>query len=259
MSKEYLLTPRQWLRFFYHKWIVSRIEWTERVMAVVASHGPVTVISNRFREKAIAFFGDSITFGYDDTWRHHRLPMPWVEVVNQALRPKYTYNGGVISAHLLDTEGDKPYSVLRHYKEWDDRLDIVGVMIGINDAYRNAEGQTYPLEKFSIALRQLLRGLKTKYPATKGKQVFILIYPDTDLIADWGRWKQTMTDAADELGVKICDLNKAFPVKPADDIGYVYWQRRNDKKYAGKHSAHPTQEGAYKIGEYVAKWMEGMI
>lgn len=136
--------------------------------------------STPFQDKKIAFLGDSITYGFDPDNKGKQMKNPWVKQVGEKLQAQECLNYGVNSASVMDIKGTR-MAAIGAYKQMNKDVDILGVMIGINDAYRK-----YPLGMFTDrtpdtfygSLHLMWRGILKQYPPSSGKKCFLSCIPD---------------------------------------------------------------------------------
>ena len=213
--------------------------------------------SGRKNLKTIGFSGDSVTFGYDDNNNGEQLQNPWVDQVATLLDIP-TINYGISSASLI-YQPETKQSVLRTYKKYDDNIDVLCVMIGINDAYRGYDlgGVNDRCDKtFYGALHNLWSGLVEKYPISKEKRLICLIYPYYDNLpsGNWKAWTDAMKEVAEFYSVPICDLSAILPISAKNDTEYKYW-----KKQGNGHSAHPNQLASNYIANAISYWIKDYL
>lgn len=218
--------------------------------------------SSPFADKKIAFSGDSITFGYNDLLSGKQLDNTWVNQVGNALGVKEVINLGVSSATLMKSDNT---SIIEVYKEYSDNIDIIGFMIGINDAYHN-----YPFGKidstdettFCGCMHSLCNGIINKWKPSDDKFVFIMLYPQADAtlvnpdaiykgLHGWEAWIEATKDIAQYYAIPVCDLYHNVGITPHSDTKNIYWGGSPTK-----HSAHPTQIGANVFAKYIENWMK---
>lgn len=166
-------------------------------------------------------------------------------------------NYGVNSASVMDIKGTKMAAV-KEYQKMDTDIDILGVMIGINDAYRG-----YPLgtmddrspDTFYGALHVMWQGILKRYPPDQGKKVFAILYPQYDVLPQWKGYRKAMREVAEYYSIPICDLSKELGMSPYADDQYEYWREESYKGKDGLHSAHPTQKGADLYADCISRYM----
>lgn len=233
-----------------------------RDLAYIQAKGKLSQKSTKFANRRIGFIGDSVTYGFDDENNGQKLPITWTELIGLMLHPLYVFNGGHNSASVMAIDGT-PWSWSEKVQELSDGIDILGVLIGINDAFRyevNGD-ERYALghlgdknpETFHGSLWMLYSKLQKKY-VEKGKQVFMLVYPYTDQFEHMDQWVNAMYDTAEYFHIKVCDLSKGLRLQPQDDLMYEYWGRCQVNGET-KHSPHVTQKGSYLFAEYISEWM----
>lgn len=189
--------------------------------------------STPFQDKKIAFLGDSITYGFDPDNKGKQMKNPWVKQVGEKLQAQECLNYGVNSASVMDIKGTR-MAAIGAYKQMNKDVDILGVMIGINDAYRK-----YPLGMFTDrtpdtfygSLHLMWRGILKQYPPSSGKKVFFIMYPRYDVLPFWPAYQQALYEVADFYSIPICDLGKELGISPDADDTYTYWP---EETYAGK-------------------------
>lgn len=136
------------------------------------------------------------------------------------------------------------------------KVDILAVMIGINDCFRNYPiGQPGDKENstFYGGLDNLVKGLTAKFPTKDGKKIFLLIYPHYDADSKFRHYVKAMYDVADRYSLPVCDLSLILGVSPYNDPEYFYWRKYKDNIY---HSPHPTQITSHLIAESVSNFIQ---
>lgn len=204
-------------------------------------------------QQTIAFVGDSVTYGYDDDNNGKQLSTPWSKEVSELLGCTVV-NCGINSASLL-SHSWTPISWVNEYNKIPSSADIIGFMIGINDCFRN-----YPLGEFSDnntdtfygGLHTLIKGLQQRFPADKGKKIFLIIYPHYDAIDTFKKYVSAMYEVADYYSIPICDLSITLGVSPYNDSDYLYWRKYPSNQF---HSPHPTQATSHLIAEAIANYI----
>lgn len=213
-----------------------------------------------FRNKIIAFGGDSITFGLDDN-TDEQLSCPWVKQVGEKLHTN-TVNYGVSSATLGEGQ---IYKLLEHYEEYSDDVDIFGFMIGINDWFRgNAFGTINDNTDSTYlgCLNMFCKGIVQKWKPKDGKKVFIMTYPHSDLIptngqsVSWEEWNDGIRQVAKKYSIPICDVYNELGISSETDTDGTYWKIYSNPP---QHSAHLTQDGANVFADYIANWVQRMF
>lgn len=218
--------------------------------------------SSPFSDKKIAFSGDSITFGYNDLLNGKQLDNTWVNQVGNALGVKEVINLGVSSATLMRSENT---SIIDTYVEYDDNIDIIGFMIGINDAYHNFTFGTIDSTDettFCGCMHSLCNGIINKWKPSEGKSVFIMLYAQADAtlvnpdasykgMQGWEAWIEATKDIANYYAIPVCDLYHNVGIAPHSDTNNIYWGGSPTR-----HSAHPTQIGANVFAKYIENWMK---
>lgn len=210
-----------------------------------------------FSQVRLGFIGDSVTYGFDPDNHGKRMNNPWVQQVGKKLHAKEVKNYGVNSASVMNQKGTA-MAVINDYQKMDDSLDIVGVMIGINDAYRE-----YPLGSFSDRTEDTFYGslhimwqrILHKYPPDHKKKVFLILYPQYDVFPNWKYYREALLQVADYYSIPVCDLSKELGMSPYIDSGYEYWRKQDYKGNEGLHSAHPTQRGANLYADVIANFI----
>ena len=235
-----------WEVYLYHEVNAYR---SERISAQAGN--------NPFQSKKIAFLGDSITYGYDPNNKGKQMKNPWVKQVGEKLHVRECKNYGVNSASVMNIKGTK-MAAIDDYQKMDEDIDILGVMIGINDAYRQ-----YPLGQFSDrtpdtfygALHLMWQRILKRYPPETGKKVFFIMYPQYDVLPFWPEYKKALYEVAEYYSVPICELSKEMGMSPYADDQYQYWPEEAYKGQEGFHSAHPSQKGADLYADVIANYM----
>ena len=144
----------------------------------------------------------------------------------------------------LGISGDETVHLLARFESdfVDVQPDIVSVMIGINDVWRNYDsGRETTDECFEANLRQLLEGIKTRTNA-----LLLVIQP-------------ILLDVEDKL-VMRSELNRkqAIVAKVADEYADMYLpmdeifhtEATGEPAYYAADGVHPTADGACYIGEH---------
>lgn len=93
----------------------------------------------------------------------------------------------------MNIQGTK-MAAIEECQKLDEDIDILGIMIGINDAYRH-----YPLGNFSDRTSDIFYGflhimwqrILKRYPPEKGKKVFFIMYPQYDVLPYWYKYKKS--------------------------------------------------------------------
>ena len=80
-----------------------------------------------------------MTYGNDDDYDGKQIKVPWPKEVGDLLGCNVV-NYGVPSATVLDIDSWTPVAWSKAYDRLSKNVDILGIMLGINDCYRN-----YPL------------------------------------------------------------------------------------------------------------------
>lgn len=211
--------------------------------------------SNQLNRYIIAFVGDSVTFGYDDYRNGSQLERPWPKEVSRMLGATVV-NCGVSSSSLLSIDKWTPIAWVNNLNLIPAKADIVGVMIGINDCFRN-----YPLgakgdqtsNTFYGGLYLFYKGLKERFRPENNKDVFIIIYPHYDAKDNFINYKDAMYYTAQLFSIPVCDLSLVVGISPYNDTDYLYWAKYNNNEY---HSPHPTQIASDLIAKPIANFIK---
>lgn len=203
--------------------------------------------------KLIGFAGDSVTFGYSDDLNGKRMILPWPKEVGELLGCRVV-NCGVSSASVLSLDAWTPIAWAEEYKKIPSKIDILGVMIGINDCFRK-----YPLGSiedkatFTGGLYVLFKGLKNRFRPEYGKEIFFIVYPHYDADKKFEQYIKAMYNVAELFSIPICDLSLILGVSPYNDPDYFYWRKYNNNEF---HSPHPTQITSNLIAKSVANYIK---
>lgn len=214
--------------------------------------------------KIIAFVGDSVTYGYDDANAGQQLANPFPAQVSYNTGAT-VINEGISSASLMDgvtADGHTPTPCawVLQYPNLDNRYDIVGTMIGINDSYRNYVLGTFTDRvdtTFYGALHIYCAGMLAKYAPKDGKKLFFMLYPQYDAggnATNYNRFllfRQAMKEVAEYYSIPILDLAHELGMSVFADTSFEYWPASGNG-----HSPHPSQLGADLIGTVVSNWIE---
>lgn len=201
------------------------------------------------KSKRLAFCGDSITYGLNQDGGARLDAFP--DQVGRLLGCQTT-NYGVSSASV---GGDAPRVWSKDYTVVSTDEDIVGVMIGINDFYRE-----YPLGNkdgssgFYKDLHTMWKGLINRFPPSAGKRLFCMIYPYYDVKPNWEKWTAAMQEVAEYYSIPILDFSKELGINPHMDVNFEYW--REEGSGTGKHNAHPTQLTHDMMAKVVAAYIK---
>ena len=199
------------------------------------------------KSKRLAFCGDSITYGLNQDGGDKLDAFP--EQVGRLLGCNTT-NYGVSSASV-GGEGPRVWSV--DFNVVSTEEDIVGIMIGINDFYRG-----YPLGNkdgssgFYKDLHAMWKGFISRFPPSRGKRLFCIIYPYYDVKPNWETWTSAMQEVAEYYSIPVLDLSKELGINPHMDTNFEYWREEG----AGKHNAHPTQITHDMMAKVVAAYVK---
>ena len=201
------------------------------------------------KSKRLAFCGDSITYGLNQDGGARLDAFPGQ--VGRLLGCQTT-NYGVSSASV---GGDAPRVWSKDYTVVSTEEDIIGVMIGINDFYRE-----YPLGNkdgssgFYKDLHTMWKGLINRFPPSAGKRLFCMIYPYYDVKPNWEKWTAAMQEVAEYYSIPILDFSKELGINPHMDVNFEYW--REEGRGTGKHNAHPTQITHDMMAKVVAAYIK---
>ena len=186
------------------------------------------------KSKRLAFCGDSITYGLNQDGGARLDAFP--DQVGRLLGCQTT-NYGVSSASV---GGDAPRVWSKDYTVVSAEEDIIGVMIGINDFYRDYSlGNKDGSSGFYKNLHTMWKGLINRFPPSAGKRLFCMIYPYYDVKPNWEKWTAAMQEVAEYYSIPILDFSKELGINPHMDVNFEYW--REEGSGTGKHNAHPTQ------------------
>lgn len=212
-------------------------------------------------DKMIAFVGDSVTYGYDDDNNGAQLSNPFPKQVSNILNC-YVQNEGVSSASLMDGTtaggGQTPKAWVNDYVSLSNKYDIVGTMIGINDAYRGYTLGTFndtTADTFYGALHIFIKGMQNKYLAEDGKRIFMMIYPHYQGRANiYPQFMNAIKEVCAYYSVPVLDLSMVCGISPYNDADYKYWRLSG-----AIHSPHLTQLGDDAISPIIANWISSNL
>lgn len=201
------------------------------------------------KSKRLAFCGDSITYGLNQDGGARLDAFP--DQVGRLLGCQTT-NYGVSSASV---GGDAPRVWSKDYTVVSTEEDIVGVMIGINDFYREYSlGNKDGSSGFYKDLHTMWKGLINRFPPSAGKRLFCMIYPYYDVKPNWEKWTAAMQEVAEYYSIPILDFSKELGINPHMDVNFEYW--REEGSGTGKHNAHPTQLTHDMMAKVVAAYIK---
>lgn len=201
------------------------------------------------KSKRLAFCGDSITYGLNQDGGARLDAFP--DQVGRLLGCQTT-NYGVSSASV---GGDAPRVWSKDYTVVSTEEDIIGVMIGINDFYRDYSlGNKDGSSGFYKDLHTMWKGLINRFPPSAGKRLFCMIYPYYDVKPNWEKWTAAMQEVAEYYSIPILDFSKELGINPHMDINFEYW--REEERGTGKHNAHPTQLTHDMMAKVVAAYIK---
>ncbi len=206
-------------------------------------------IVSPLKSKRLAFCGDSITYGLNQDGGARLDAFP--DQVGRLLGCQTT-NYGVSSASV---GGDAPRVWSKDYTVISTDEDIVGVMIGINDFYREYSlGNKDGSSGFYKDLHTMWKGLINRFPPSAGKRLFCMIYPYYDVKPNWEKWTAAMQEVAEYYSIPILDFSKELGINPHMDVNFEYW--REEGRGTGKHNAHPTQLTHDMMAKVVAAYIK---
>lgn len=201
------------------------------------------------KSKRLAFCGDSITYGLNQDGGARLDAFP--DQVGRLLGCQTT-NYGVSSASV---GGDAPRVWSKDYTVVSTEEDIVGVMIGINDFYREYSlGNKDGSSGFYKDLHTMWKGFIRRFPPSAGKRLFCMIYPYYDVKPNWEKWTAAMQEVAEYYSIPILDFSKELGINPHMDVNFEYW--REEGRGTGKHNAHPTQITHDMMAKVVAAYIK---
>lgn len=206
-------------------------------------------IVSPLKSMRLAFCGDSITYGLNQDGGARLDAFP--DQVGRLLGCQTT-NYGVSSASV---GGDAPRVWSKDYTVVSTDEDIVGVMIGINDFYREYSlGNKDGSSGFYKDLHTMWKGLINRFPPSAGKRLFCMIYPYYDVKPNWEKWTAAMQEVAEYYSIPILDFSKELGINPHMDVNFEYW--REEGSGTGKHNAHPTQLTHDMMAKVVAAYIK---
>lgn len=205
-------------------------------------------------QRVIAFVGDSVTYGFDDDNQGKQLALSWPEEVHQLLSCPVV-NCGVSSASLLPIDSWTPIAWATEFNKIPSAANLLGVMIGINDCFRK-----YPIGDFKDreantfygGLHTLIKGLQLRFPAHKGNDIFLIIYPNYDADLKFKDYIKAIYEVAEYYSVPICDLSIRLGASSFNDPNYLYWRKYSTNNY---HTPHPTQITSHLIAKNIANYI----
>ena len=201
------------------------------------------------KSKRLAFCGDSITYGLNQDGGARLDAFP--DQVGRLLGCQTT-NYGVSSASV---GGTSPRVWSKDYTVVSTDEDIIGVMIGINDFYRDYSlGNKDGSSGFYKDLHTMWKGLISRFPPSVGKRLFCMIYPYYDVKPNWEKWTAAMQEVAEYYSIPILDFSKELGINPHMDVNFEYW--REEGRGTGKHNAHPTQLTHDMMAKVVAAYIK---
>ena len=201
------------------------------------------------KSKRLAFCGDSITFGLNQDGGARLDAFP--EQVGGLLGCQTT-NYGVSSASV---GGTSPRVWSKDYTVVSTEEDIIGVMIGINDFYRDYSlGNRDGSSGFYKDLHTMWKGFISRFPPSAGKRLFCMIYPYYDAKSNWEKWTAAMQEVAEYYSIPVLDLSKELGINPHMDTNFEYW--REEGAHTGKHNAHPTQPTHDMMAKVIAAYVK---
>ena len=201
------------------------------------------------KSKRLAFCGDSITYGLNQDGGARLDAFPGQ--VGRLLGCQTT-NYGVSSASV---GGTSPRVWSKDYTVVSAEEDIIGVMIGINDFYRDYSlGNKDGSSGFYKDLHTMWKGLINRFPPSAGKRLFCMIYPYYDVKPNWEKWTAAMQEVAEYYSIPILDFSKELGINPHMDVNFEYW--REEGSGTGKHNAHPTQLTHDMMAKVVAAYIK---
>ena len=137
--------------------------------------------------------------------------------------------------------------------------DIIGVMIGINDFYRDYSlGNKDGSSGFYKDLHTMWKGFISRFPPSAGKRLFCMIYPYYDVKPNWELWTAAMREVAEYYSIPILDFSNELGINPHMDINFEYWREEGAQtgNGQGKHNAHPTQLTHDMMAKVVAAYIK---
>ena len=206
-------------------------------------------IVSPLKSMRLAFCGDSITYGLNQDGGARLDAFPGQ--VGRLLGCQTT-NYGVSSASV---GGDAPRVWSKDYTVVSTEEDIIGVMIGINDFYRDYSlGNKDGSSGFYKGLHTMWKGFISRFPPSAGKRLFCMIYPYYDVKPNWELWTAAMQEVAEYYSIPILDFSKELGINPHMDVNFEYW--REEGRGTGKHNAHPTQLTHDMMAKVVAAYIK---
>lgn len=205
------------------------------------------------KSKRLAFCGDSITYGLNQDGGARLDAFPGQ--VGRLLGCQTT-NYGVSSASV---GGTSPRVRSKDYTVVSTEEDIIGVMIGINDFYREYSlGNKDGSSGFYKDLHTMWKGFISRFPPSAGKRLFCMIYPYYDVKPNWEKWTAAMQEVAEYYSIPILDFSKELGINPHMDINFEYWREEGAQtgNGQGKHNAHPTQLTHDMMAKVVAAYIK---
>lgn len=164
-------------------------------------------------------------------------------------------NCGVSSASLLAIDDWTPIAWIKGVKLIPHQADIVGVMLGINDCYRNyplgEEGDKMPTT-FYGGLYQFYKDLKERFRPESNKDIFVIIYPHYDASDSFNDYIKAMYYTVQLFSIPVCDLSLIVGASPYNDENYEYWAKYDNNDF---HTPHPTQITSDLIARSVANFI----
>lgn len=201
------------------------------------------------KSKRLAFCGDSVTYGLNQDGGARLDAFP--DQVGRLLGCQTT-NYGVSSASV---GGTSPRVWSKDYTVVSTEEDIIGVMIGINDFYREYSlGNKDGSSGFYKDLHTMWKGFISRFPPSAGKRLFCMIYPYYDVKPNWEKWTAAMQEVAEYYSIPILDFSKELGINPHMDVNFEYW--REEGRGTGKHNAHPTQLTHDMMAKVVAAYIK---
>lgn len=205
------------------------------------------------KSKRLAFCGDSITYGLNQDGGARLDAFP--DQVGRLLGCQTT-NYGVSSASV---GGTSPRVWSKDYTVVSTEEDIIGVMIGINDFYRDYSlGNKDGSSGFYKDLHTMWKGFISRFPPSAGKRLFCMIYPYYDVKPNWELWTAAMREVAEYYSIPILDFSNELGINPHMDINFEYWREEGAQtgNGQGKHNAHPTQLTHDMMAKVVAAYIK---
>lgn len=210
-------------------------------------------IVSPLKSMRLAFCGDSITYGLNQDGGARLDAFP--DQVGRLLGCQTT-NYGVSSASV---GGDAPRVWSKDYTVVSTEEDIIGVMIGINDFYREYSlGNKDGSSGFYKDLHTMWKGFISRFPPSAGKRLFCMIYPYYDVKPNWEKWTAAMQEVAEYYSIPILDFSKELGINPHMDVNFEYWREEGAQtgNGQGKHNAHPTQLTHDMMAKVIAAYIK---